>query len=60
MVGVDGSEPSKEALRWAARQAQMTGAKLRAVMAWEYPTSFAFVPPYPTEFNPKRRHSQGT
>lgn len=34
IVGVDGSEPSKEALRWAARIAASTGAKLRAVMTW--------------------------
>ena len=53
VVGVDGSEPSKEALRWAARQAQITGAKLRAVMTWEYPTSFGWAPPYPTEFDPE-------
>jgi len=52
VVGVDGSEPSKEALRWAARQAQITGAKVLAVMAWEYPTSFGWAPPYPTEFDP--------
>ncbi len=53
VVGVDGSESSKEALRWAARQARVTGAKVRAVMAWEYPTSFGWAPPYPTEFHPE-------
>ena len=53
VVGVDGAEPSKEALRWAARQAQMTGAKLRSVMTWEYPTSFGWAPPYPSEFDPE-------
>jgi len=53
VVGVDGSESSKEALRWAARQAQITGAKLLAVMTWEYPTSFGWAPPYPTEFDPE-------
>jgi len=52
VVGVDGSDPSKEALRWAVRQAQITGEKVRAVMAWEYPTSFGWIPPYPTEFDP--------
>ena len=54
VVGIDGSEPSKEALRWAVRQAQITGAKLLAVMAWEYPTSFGWAPPYPREFDPER------
>jgi nucleotide-binding universal stress UspA family protein len=34
VVGVDGSVPSEEALRWAARQAQLTGARLDVVMAW--------------------------
>ena len=28
VVGVDGSESSRHALRWAARQAQLTGADL--------------------------------
>jgi nucleotide-binding universal stress UspA family protein len=35
VVGVDGSEPSKRALRWAARQAALTSADLAAVIAWE-------------------------
>lgn len=34
VVGVDGSEPSKEALRWAARIAASTGAPITAVMTW--------------------------
>jgi|SRR5579864_8345790 len=51
VVGVDGSEPSKEALRWAARQAQLTGARLHVVMTWEYPTSYAWAPPYPHDFD---------
>ncbi|MCX5200185.1 universal stress protein [Streptomyces sp. NBC_00237] len=37
VVGVDGSEQSVRALRWAARQAGLTGAKLEAVTAWEFP-----------------------
>ncbi|WP_311765137.1 universal stress protein [Streptomyces zingiberis] len=37
VVGVDGSEPSREALRWAARQAELTGASVDAVMSWEWP-----------------------
>jgi len=32
VVGVDGSEPSRRALRWAARQARLTGASLHAVL----------------------------
>ena len=43
VVGVDGSEPSKDALRWAKKQADATGAELVAVAAWSYP-----VASYPT------------
>jgi nucleotide-binding universal stress UspA family protein len=41
VVGVDGSEPSHAALRWAAEEAELRGAELRAVHVW------AFVPPAP-------------
>lgn len=37
VVGVDGSERSRAALRWAARVADATGASLRAVAGWQYP-----------------------
>jgi|ERR1017187_7819680 nucleotide-binding universal stress UspA family protein len=40
VVGIDGSGCSKEALRWAARQAKFTGAALEAVMAWQNPLEF--------------------
>lgn len=46
VVGVDTSESSKDALLWAAQQAQLTGASLRVVMAWEIPT-MAFWAPLP-------------
>ena len=35
LVGVDASEPSKAALSWALRQAEMSGARLLAVTAWQ-------------------------
>lgn len=38
VVGVDGSESSKIALRWAAKLAPALGATIDAVVAWEYPT----------------------
>ncbi|MDR2985770.1 MAG: universal stress protein [Nocardiopsaceae bacterium] len=44
IVGVDGSPSSKEALAWAARYAAATGATLRAVLAWHYPSA-AGLPP---------------
>jgi nucleotide-binding universal stress UspA family protein len=37
VVGVDGSEPSLRALRWAARQATWTAAPLEVVTAWTFP-----------------------
>jgi nucleotide-binding universal stress UspA family protein len=42
VVGVDGSQASKDALRWALRYARSTGATVRAVAAWEFPYSFAW------------------
>jgi nucleotide-binding universal stress UspA family protein len=44
VVGVDGSAESINALRWASRYATATGATVRAVHAWHYPTA-ASVPP---------------
>jgi nucleotide-binding universal stress UspA family protein len=41
VVGVDGSDPSVAALRWAAEEAVLREAKLVAVHAW------AYVPPAP-------------
>jgi nucleotide-binding universal stress UspA family protein len=38
VVGVDGSEQSKRALRWAARIAAAEGATLDAIIVWELPT----------------------
>jgi len=37
VVGVDGSSGSKEALRWAVGQAELTGAVVEAVIAWQFP-----------------------
>jgi nucleotide-binding universal stress UspA family protein len=41
VVGVDGSDASSEALRWAADEARLRSAPLVAVSAW------TFVPPQP-------------
>ena len=35
VVGVDGSEPSKDALRWALEEARLRSADLVAVHAWQ-------------------------
>jgi nucleotide-binding universal stress UspA family protein len=44
VVGVDGSEPSRAALRWAVRQAELTGAEVEAVLAWHYPSAYGWAP----------------
>jgi nucleotide-binding universal stress UspA family protein len=44
VVGVDGSSPSKAALRWAIRQAKLTGCSVDAVTAWHYPTGYGWGP----------------
>jgi nucleotide-binding universal stress UspA family protein len=36
VVGVDGSAPSKAALRWAAEEAKLRGARVEAVHVWTY------------------------
>ena len=44
VVGVDGSGLSKAALRWAIRQAKLTGAAVQAVTAWRYPVGYGMGP----------------
>ncbi len=42
VVGVDGSEQSKRALKWAASYARATGARLDAVAAWQFPVGYGW------------------
>ncbi len=44
VVGVDGSDTSQEALRWALRQAKLAGGRVEAVTAWHYPASYGWEP----------------
>ena len=37
VVGIDGSDQSKEALRWALDEARLRGASLEVVYAWTMP-----------------------
>jgi nucleotide-binding universal stress UspA family protein len=54
VVGVDGSEPSLKALRWAVRQAKLTGDQLEAAISWDYPnTSWSAVGAGSSEINPE-------
>jgi nucleotide-binding universal stress UspA family protein len=52
VVGVDGSESSLDALRWAAAQARLTGASLEVIATWEYPNSFGWAPAWPPDWDP--------
>lgn len=49
VVGVDGSEGSLKALRWALAQAALTGSEVECVYAWDYPAYWSagigWVPP---------------
>nr|WP_083212255.1 universal stress protein [Mycobacterium malmoense] len=45
-VGIDGSEASKDALRWAANQAQLTSGEVHAVIAWQTPSSYGYYVDY--------------
>ena len=52
VVGVDGSDPSVAALNWASRYGAATGATVRAVRVWHYPTAAGLPPgktPEPVE-----------
>ncbi len=44
VVGVDGSDDSKQALRWAVAQAARTGQDIVAVTAWEVPVRILVLP----------------
>jgi nucleotide-binding universal stress UspA family protein len=44
VVGVDGSESSKDALRWAIDEAQLHGAELIALHAWTFPVMSGPIP----------------
>ncbi|MBM4792222.1 universal stress protein [Streptomyces sioyaensis] len=43
VVGVDGSESSKDALHWAVRQAELDHCTVHAVLAWEYPPLYGSI-----------------
>jgi nucleotide-binding universal stress UspA family protein len=59
VVGVDGSESSKDALRWAAHQAELTGASLEAVITWEISSSsVGFAVPIPSDYDPAANAKQ--
>jgi|HubBroStandDraft_1064217.scaffolds.fasta_scaffold34882_4 nucleotide-binding universal stress UspA family protein len=52
VVGVDGSRSSNDAVVWAARQAELTGAKLELVTAWEWPMTYGSPIAFPPDYDP--------
>jgi nucleotide-binding universal stress UspA family protein len=44
VVGVDGFDSSKAALRWAIHQAKLTGAVVEAITAWHVPAGTGWIP----------------
>ncbi len=56
VVGIDGSDASIAAARWAAEQARLTGFRLEIVSAWQGPgswgTSWGTAIPIPTDYDP--------
>lgn len=51
VVGVDGSADSEKAVRWAADYAELTGAALHLVTAWQWPLSYGAPVSWP-DFRP--------
>lgn len=56
VVGVDGSEPSKQALRWAQFIARTTASTLEVVAAWQPYTAYGWMgagmAPMPADWDP--------
>lgn len=53
VVGVDGSVPSRAALRWASRYAARAGQRLDVVLAWHLPADSGWSLPLPGDWNPE-------
>ena len=60
VVGVDGSEESRGALRWALGEAELRGATVRAVHAWSLPIAFGgpTMPPQTLDPSALRDHAR--
>ncbi len=55
VVGVDGSDHSKLALRWAVDYAKTIGGRVRAVIAWRWPISIVVTLPVAEVLDPKEQ-----
>jgi nucleotide-binding universal stress UspA family protein len=52
VVGVDGSDSSVKAARWACRQAELDGSRIDLVAAWQWPVSWGPAIPIPDDYDP--------
>jgi nucleotide-binding universal stress UspA family protein len=52
MVGVDGSPTTVEAVEWAVREAERSGAVVDLVTAWEFPSSYGGSLAIPSDWDP--------
>ncbi len=52
VVGIDGSDQSREALEWAIGEARLRGAKLEVVHAWIWPSLSSEHPSFPAITDP--------
>jgi len=51
VVGVDGSDPSLQALEWAAKYAEAFALKVRAVSAYHYPVDYGYAYAIPDDID---------
>ena len=52
VVGVDGSDSSVKAARWACRLAELDGSAIDLVTAWQWPVSWGPAMPLPDDYDP--------
>ena len=55
VVGVDGSDASLDAIRWALRQARLTGSALETVTSWSFPSQIAELAAEDIDWNGRAR-----
>jgi nucleotide-binding universal stress UspA family protein len=51
VVGIDGSEPARTALAWAAKQSSLTESPLTVISTWSYPASYGFPITWPDDID---------
>lgn len=58
VVGIDGSDASERALRWAASEARVRGGAVQAITAWHWDGSGTFYVAATTPFDERSRAKQ--